>query len=127
MYAQRVIGVKRDGTWAVPKIKVLREKKLMRWSPRWLIGGLTEGWLEWSGDRITLKGTPPLVYNIVGKPGYYCCHDNRFFDQERALCKAYTETIFKGVPSPDPNNPLGWRLDNHFTCELATRRRINGG
>jgi hypothetical protein len=106
-------------------------------SGRLVDAGLADGWLAISGTKLTIKtDAGPLVYTIVHPPGYYCCHDGkpitlsqrardeRLRDPTHAKlaaseARAYLEKNgFLGKPSPDPQNPAGYRVADHYECKL---------
>lgn len=87
-------------------------------STRLVAGALQEGWMEMKAGKIILKANPEdLVYTIIKEPGYYCCHDGKKLDDAN-MAKTYVEQHFAGIPSPDPNNPLGYMKINHYECVL---------
>jgi hypothetical protein len=49
-------------------------------------------------------------------PGLYCCHDDKQLATEQEA-RAYVGANFNGIPSPDSNNPAGYRRDNFYLCE----------
>jgi hypothetical protein len=106
-------------------------------SGRLVDAGLADGWLAISGTRLTIKTDgEPLNYTITRPPGYYCCHDGKAITlsqrarDERlrdpthaklaaAEARAYMEKHgFLGKPSPDPQNPAGYRVADHYECKL---------
>jgi hypothetical protein len=106
-------------------------------SGRLVDAGLADGWLSISGTRLTIKtDAEPLGYAIVHPPGYYCCHDGKEIKlsqrarDERlrdpthaklaaAEARAYMEKAgFAGKASPDPQNPAGYRVIDHYECKL---------
>jgi hypothetical protein len=106
-------------------------------SGRLVDAGLADGWLAISGTRLTIKTDgEPLGYTIVHPPGVYCCHDGkpialsqrardeRLRDPTHAKlaaseARAYLEKHgFAGKASPDPQNPSGYRVADHYECVL---------
>jgi len=91
-------------------------------STRLVAQGVADGWITIDGDTLTLRADPEdLVYTIVARPGFYCCHDGKAFaDRDGALL--YTQTYFGAEESPDQNHPHGWGRRNHYECVLDARQ-----
>lgn len=105
-------------------------------SVRLVSQALAEGWMEVSGDTILLHtDAGPLRYSVKRAPGYYCCHDGKripiseMAQHERlrsgigrlaaAEARAYLATQgFAGKASPDPANPAGYLVLEHYECVL---------
>ena len=69
--------------------------------------------------NIVLHAKPKdLTFKILLSPGYFCCHDNKSLGGEQE-CRDYVAANFKGVESPDKENPSGYRKDNFHACELV--------
>ena len=102
----------------VSHLRVLHAGPRQNITPRIIGQGAEEGWLSMGGGTITLKtvdGQPDLVYRIVRAPGLYCCHcETRLPDQTGA--RAHVAEHHPAVPSPDANNPSGYRRDDFFAC-----------
>ena len=90
-------------------------------SPNVIAGGIAEGWLDASDKTITIHTTDgDLVYNIVKKPGRYCCHCGEKL-QDDATGETAREHVAKkhaGKQSPDPENPSGYKMQNFTECEV---------
>lgn len=105
-------------------------------SVRLVSQALAEGWMELQGDTILLHtDVGPLRYSVKRAPGYYCCHDGKripiseMAQHERlrsgvgrlaaAEARAYLATQgFAGKASPDPANPAGYLVLEHYECVL---------
>ncbi len=89
--------------------------------------GVQQGWLSMGRGKITLScteadGTPQedFVYTILRTPGGYCCFCNASIeiDQYGEIGKRHVAEFHDGLASPDPSNPLGFRLLGGYECEL---------
>lgn len=107
-------------------VRVLRASKVQKFSPDFLNGLLYTGLATISAGKITIKTQeeePDLVYRIVAQPGFYCCHCNVLLDgspndgTEAAKRRLeHVQKEHKDTPSPDPNNPAGYRYDAAITA-----------
>lgn len=87
-------------------------------STRLVFQAAAEGWLTIAGDVLTIAAqNAKLVYKVTARPGYYCVHDGEPMP-DAATARMYVAQKFAGVPSPDPGNPAGYGLRNHFECVL---------
>lgn len=114
-----------SGKPVVSGVKLLRANKRQHFSQSFIDGGMAEGWLSVGGGKITVTGTNGKAeYLIVARPAIYCCHCD---EQIGALnegatpegakkMRAHVDGAHKGIVSPDPNNPAGYRQDNFFAC-----------
>lgn len=98
-----------------------------RWhpSPRLISGGVSEGWLMLGGGAVRITAdNGEAVFRILSPPGHYCCHCGEKLSGHPPDCLEHVvKRHSKGgkvLPSPDPNNPSGWRLDSHYTCEVVS-------
>lgn len=105
-------------------------------SARLVFQAIAEGWMTLAGDLLLLKtATATLRYAIKRSPGYYCCHDGSRIpisdvaQQERlrtgigrlaaAEARAHLAAHgFAGKKSPDPANPAGYQVIEHYECVL---------
>ena len=104
-----------------PIVRATRLSDTQVFSPNMIAGGIAEGWLEATDKTITIHSTDgDIVYNIVKKPGRYCCHcDDKLIDD--ATGEAAREHVAKkhaGKQSPDPENPSGYKMRNYTKCEV---------
>jgi hypothetical protein len=100
----------------VSGVNILRHGKTQKFSPRLVQGGLSEGWLEITGDTITINGkNKKLVYRIDTNPGYYCCFCNASVGDSSGAT-VHLSKEHKGKKSPDKSNPSGYRKDNFYAC-----------
>lgn len=98
----------------------------------WINRGLDEGWLSMGAGKIVISpmDSEPLVYSIVRVPGHYCCHCEKPIPNGSTMVsdgdlksritlgtKHVKENHF-GKPSPDPQNPSGYRQENAYTLML---------
>lgn len=99
-------------------VTVLEADQAQNFSPRFLDGGVAEGWLTMERGKIVIHGeNRTLTYRIKLPPGYYCCYCDRALDDGPAA-RAHIEETHAHEPSPDENNPAGYRRDNFFACVL---------
>jgi len=98
---------------------VKRTSKQQNFSQKIINEFLADGVLTMGNGQLVLAASPAnLTYNIIRTPGYYCCFDDKKLADE-AACKQYIAENFKGKTSPDANNPVGYRKDNFYACELV--------
>jgi len=110
----------KDGT--LDHLKVIRTSKKQNFSQKIINEFISDGVLLMGNGKLVITAKPAnLTYNIIRSPGYYCCFDHKKLADE-AACKKYIADNFKGKQSPDQNNPLGYRKDNFFACELVGER-----
>lgn len=104
---------------AFDHVKVVRGPEIgeaQNFSTKFVEKQQASGLLTMDKNTIVLNTVPPMKFRIVRRPGYYCCHDDAPMDDDKSA-KAYLEQHFKGKPSPDRNNPAGYRRDNFYSCE----------
>lgn len=114
----------------VPPIKgiqILHAGDRQNFSTGFVEGALGEGWLEIGGGQIRVLGDPPAIYRILRGPGWYCCHCDEPVEADQAgrypdeqLGAVHVEEAHPDTPSPDPNNPAGYRHDLFYACLLET-------
>lgn len=104
------------GSPVLDHVKVLRSGALQNFSTRFVEQGMADGLLTLSGDRLVLHTKPELGYQVLRRPGYYCCHCNAPLD-DAANAKAHLDKEHNGKASPDPGNPAGYRRDNFYACK----------
>lgn len=83
--------------------------------------GLTEGWIDISGDTLILKAVPEnLQYTIRRQPGRYCLHcgEKLVDDEGGQMARLHVATHHKGAPAIS-GNPAGYEKINHFECVLS--------
>lgn len=99
-------------------VTILHAKTRWHISPSLLEQGVNQGWITDSGATLRVRGDNRLlVYDVVRRPGYYCCHCEREVGDGTAGGE-HVRGQHAGVPSPDANNLSGYRRDNFFTCIL---------
>lgn len=114
-----------NGEVTVCGVTVLRVKPRWHLSPSLLEQGQNQGWLEDEGQTLRVFGeNVTLAYDIVRRPGYYCCHCERAVG-DSAAGREHVHSHHAGVSSPDANNPAGFRKDNFSTCIL--REEVSRG
>lgn len=109
-----------DAKGAVTGVEVKYAKAVgseQHFSPRLIEGGIAEGWLSTDyTKKLTIDGeNKELVYEILRRPGTYCCHCDKSVDDSPAGA-AHVAAAHKGKKSPDPSNPSGFRRDNFYAC-----------
>ena len=110
---------KPNGGLDVDHVQVRRLTNTQKFTQRVLDRGFIEGFMSIGDGKITIKSKPKdVVYNIIRRPGHYCCHDDCLLEDEQSA-KKYVTDNFAGVESPDSNNPAGYRKDNFYFCELV--------
>jgi hypothetical protein len=101
---------------AVKGIKVLRAGPEQHLSPRFIEGGLGEGWLKIARGCVLIAGQDgEVAYRIVRPPGLYCCHCEKRLE-DGGTAQAHVAATHDGVRSPDPGAPGGYRRDNYYDC-----------
>lgn len=117
MYLKRIFDHS-SGKPVLSHIKVLRAGTEQKITPHLVEKLAAQGVLTLGGGKITLKtgeGEPDLVWAIVRAPGLYCCHcDAPQGDSLEA--QAHVFSVHPETPSPDANNPAGYRKDNFYFC-----------
>lgn len=108
-------------------VEVLNAKDDQNFSPKIVMKGMVEGWLTMAGDKITILAKPEnVVYDVIRKPGAYCCHCGEELEQGEAFNEDGSKTTpgathvkqkHAGATSPDPNWPAGYKVENHYTCK----------
>lgn len=92
---------------------------------RFVERGKEEGWLTIENGILTIYAEPEnLVYRVLRVPGRYSCFDGRKLpdDDTGALARAYLAEHHAGQPSPDPENPAGYRMINYYDCLLSAEQ-----
>lgn len=110
------------GRQHVTGVRVLRATRIWRVAPNVFDGGDVEGWLTRSRGTITIHGEKgDVVYRVANVPGLYCCHcDARLGDVgDKGVGLEHVAAQHAGVPSPDPENPAGYRGLSAFECVLV--------
>lgn len=103
----------------VKDVEVVSAKDRHHFSTRLIEGGIAEGWLSMGQGKITVgNGPASVVYTIVSGPGLYCCHCNTKQD-DSVMAQGHVARVHARVPSPDKNNPSGYRRDNFYTSTLV--------
>lgn len=83
--------------------------------------GVLEGWISLGQGKITLHTKPEnLVYAMKRTPGRYCCHCNEKLpdDATGEAARSHVKLFHPGETSPDPQNPSGYCMLNHYQCVL---------
>jgi hypothetical protein len=82
--------------------------------------GVEENWIAIQGRTLRLEAEPEaLIYDILFTPGYYCCHCGLRLDNDAAANLEHVRAVHGGAPSPDRNNPHGYRKLNGYECILS--------
>lgn len=107
-----------NGNAVLDTVRVKRLSKLQNFTQKLIDRAIREGFMSMSKGKIVLHTeSGDLSYKILQSPGYFCCHDNKALGGE-GEARSYVYTNFKGIESPDSNNPSGYRKDNFHACEL---------
>jgi hypothetical protein len=83
--------------------------------------GVSEGWMSLTKGKLILHVKPEeLVYTITRAPGRYCCHCGEKLpdDATGEMARAHLAEKHKQQKSPDPSNPAGYCMLNHYECVL---------
>lgn len=110
------------GGGKVSHLRVRRATKRWLASPSVLEQGFAEGYFSLKDGELTIKtaeGEPDVVYKVVTPPGWYCCHCGKRIGDSKEGAE-HVKLEHPGLPSPDDNNPSGWRRDNHYTLEFVS-------
>lgn len=119
---------------AVKGVQVLRAGRgIQHLSRNFIDGGVREGWLVMGEGQVMIRPVegPAVIYRIVRAPGHYCCHcDAAIVDAGQMTAgqtkgQRHVAEAHRGQPSPDPNNPAGYRRDNFYTCVLLSGEQQN--
>lgn len=86
-----------------------------KFSTKQILDRLADGLVVAAGNEFVWKTTPELRFRIVRRPGYCCCFDDEPM-ADRNAASAYVAAHYTGQPSPDANNPAGFRRDNFYYC-----------
>lgn len=102
----------------VTSVRVKRLSGKQNFTQKFIGNATRDGYMSMSQGNIIIHAEDSdLTYKILRTPGYFCCHDNKpLGSQEEG--RDYVKENFDGVESPDTNNPLGYRKDNFYACEL---------
>lgn len=112
-------GLGKDDDPVLDHIKVRRLSKRQNFTQKFIDRAIREGFMSMIRGKIVLHDVDgDLTFKIVRSPGHFCCHDNAPLGGEKEA-RAYVAANFKGVESPDKNNPSGYRKDNFHACELV--------
>lgn len=90
---------------------------------------ISEGWMTITKGKIILHAQRQdgvdvdLNYTINRMPGRYCCHCGEKLpdDATGELARAHVKERHIG-PSPDPENPAGYSMLNHYACTLDLKQ-----
>lgn len=105
----------------VSHIEVLSASREWKVSDSVIEKGVREGWLTLGDGRVTLKtGAADVVYRIMRLPGHYCCFCEEKIEDDGRGTQARKHIVMHTLPSPDANNPSGWRKDNFYFCVLES-------
>jgi len=115
MYLKRLYD-KSSGIPVVSGVRVLRSGSRQHFSPRLLKTATAEGWLSFDENRVVITSPDGnLIYTVLRQPGVYCCHCESKFENGTDA-KLHKESEHINTPSPDINNPDGYRHDNYYDC-----------
>lgn len=126
MRLRRLYEKRHDGGLAVtPTIRVLKAGRVQHFTSNLIDGGLTEGWLSITQGHLTLHGEGrDHVYKLVRAPGAYCCFCESKLEDAGQLVDGVTRgrrhvlEAHGADPSPDPQNPMGYRVESYHTGVL---------
>jgi len=92
----------------------------------WLVTEyLTLGLMEMQDDELFFNLYPEtLRYTIKRRPGRYCLHCGEKLgdDQKGELARLHIATKHKGKPSPDNNEPAGYKNVTYFNVTLDPKQ-----
>jgi hypothetical protein len=116
----------RPPLWAM-SIKHTGTHAEQNFSRRFIDAGMIEGWLSMGQGKITLHGVDEeteepvdLVYTVLRMPGTYCSHCDMKLDDDPsgASSRAHVADRHGETPSPDRQNPAGYRVTTAYECVL---------
>lgn len=90
-------------------------------SRRLIDGGLQEGWLSLGHGQVVLHTEQGDLHYTVNKvPGSYCCFCDAKLDDDTTGTsgREHVREFHEGAESPDPSNPMGFRVTNAYECTL---------
>lgn len=93
---------------------------MQRFSKRFVDAGLLEGWVSLGDGELrlrTAKGKPDARFSVLELPGVYCCHCDARLQSGDDVAQAHVAEHHEG-PSPDPENPSGYRVSNAYLTEV---------
>lgn len=119
----RVLEIKPGALQGVRLIRAV--SGVHHFADEFILKAIAEGWMQLAGDRLTISplDAAPVVYRRVRLPGLYCCHCDAPLEGNAVDCLAHVRAEHGDAPSPDPNNPAGYRRDNFgaWVNEAQTR------
>jgi len=100
-------------------VKVVSAGHMQRFSPTFLTEQEKAGVISLNKDKTVLTmntapGDPVVSYKLVSGPGYYCCFCEKGLGNSTEA-QGHIASFHMGKPSPDSNNPIGYRKDNFYT------------
>ena len=92
------------------------------WGRDFVEQGLKGGWVSVGQSMLTLhtRNAGDLAFAILKVPGTYCCHcDAQLEDDPTGQTgRWHVQSVHGETPSPDPQNPLGFRYTHAYETEL---------
>lgn len=96
-------------------------------SPELIAKGAAEGWLSLAQGKITIHGADgDVAYRIVREPGGYCAFCDAPVPLNPSAPNLEAQAHVKlhgGKPSPDPQNPAGYRGEAYYTGILLDGKK----
>lgn len=124
---KRQYGEVRDGVpmRLLPTVVVKRATAVQHFSQGFIDNGLIEGWMSLGRGTLVVHGTDgDVTYRLLRAPGAICCHCEAPVEtgppDEDGLTPGarHVRTAHPKTSSPDPTNPSGYRVENHYTAIL---------
>jgi hypothetical protein len=129
IYAKDAEGklLRARGDYIVTGVHLRHAGPAQKFSQEQLDEGLRVGYVVMDASTIEVRGVNATArYRVLRAPGFYCCHcgeklegDPRSVEdcRKNAARKAHVAASHPGVPSPDPQNPAGYRGATTYECE----------
>ncbi len=106
--------------WPLKHIEVVEANDEERVARGFVDRALAEGWATLDRGKLVLHTRPKLTYRVVRTPGVYCCHCEAELDAGNQTARAHVTDCALGEPSPDPENPAGYRVTDIYELERVS-------
>lgn len=98
-------------------VESLHDQGAQNFSERLVRQAVEEGWMSLSRGNLIIHtgdGDEDVVYKIEEAPGVYCSHCGEKLDGGNEIAQAHITDTHRDEESPDPQNPSGYRVSNHY-------------
>ena len=94
-------------------------RREQNFSSKLVAQAIEQGWMSIGRGAVTIHAKDgDLVYAIERGSGVYCCHCTQALGDWKTA-QAHVAAAHPGKPSPDTNNPSGYRKVDGYECLLA--------